>query len=67
MKSFGKMLRGFIENSGYTIYGIAQKANINRTTLQKLLSDERKPTADQVRKLRPFLKLTRSNLICLLN
>ena len=63
MKSFGKMLRGFIENSGYTIYGIAQKANINRTTLQKLLSDERKPTADQVRKLRPFLKLTPAETI----
>ncbi len=58
MKSFGKLLRRYIEKSGYTIYGIAQKANVNRTTLQKVLSDERSASEDLIKNIRPFLKLT---------
>lgn len=58
MKSFGKLLRQYIEKSGYTIYGIAQKSNVNRTTLQKVLSDERSASARLVKNIRPFLKLT---------
>lgn len=58
MNSFGKLLRRYIEKSGYSIYGIAQKSNINRTTLQKVLADERTPSQDMIQHLRPFLKLT---------
>lgn len=58
MNSFGNLLRIFIEKSGYTNYKIAQKASVNRTTLQKILSGERKPSDAIYNKVLPFLKLT---------
>ena len=58
MNSFGDLLRIFIEKSGYTNYKIAQKASVNRTTLQKILSGERKPSDVTYNKILPFLKLT---------
>lgn len=58
MNSFGNLLRIFIEKSGYTNYKIAQKASVNRTTLQKVLSGERKPSDVIYNKILPFLKLT---------
>lgn len=58
MNNFGDLLRIFIEKSGYTNYKIAQKASINRTTLQKILSGERKPSDTIYNKILPFLKLT---------
>lgn len=58
MNNFGDLLRIFIEKSGYTNYKIAQKASINRTTLQKVLSGDRKPSDAIYNKILPFLKLT---------
>lgn len=58
MNSFGNLLRIFIEKSGYTNYKIAQKASVNRTTLQKILSGERKPSDTIYNRILPFLKLT---------
>ncbi len=58
MKSFGRLLRTYIERSGYTNYGIAQKAAVNRTTLQKVLADERTPSPEFMKHILPLLKLT---------
>lgn len=58
MKNFGKLLRTYIERSGYTNYGIAQKANVNRTTLQKILANERIPSQEFMDRIFPLLKLT---------
>ena len=58
MKNFGDLLRTYIEKSGYSIYGLAKKADINRTTLQKILSGDRTPSSAILNKLLPFLKLT---------
>lgn len=58
MNDFGDLLRIFITKSGYTNYKFAQKASINRTTLQKILSGERKPSDKFYNKILPFLKLT---------
>lgn len=58
MKSLGKLLRKYINDSGYTIYNVANRANINRTTLQKVLSDDRSASEDLINKLLPVLKLS---------
>lgn len=58
MKSFGTLLRTYIQRSGYTNYGIAQKARVNRTTLQKILSGERTPSPEFMDRIFPLLKLT---------
>lgn len=58
MKSFGRLLRTYIERSGYTNYGIAQKEAVNRTTLQKVLADERTPSPEFMKHILPLLKLT---------
>lgn len=58
MKSFGKLLRSYIAESGYTIYGIAKRAGINRSTLQKALSEDQPPSFELIEKLLPLLKLT---------
>ena len=62
MKSLGKMLRSSIENSGYTIYSAANKAGINRTTLQKILSDDRSASQELLSQLLPILKLSPSEV-----
>lgn len=58
MKSFGTLLRTYIQRSGYTNYGIAQKSRVNRTTLQKILSGERTPSTEFMDRIFPLLKLT---------
>lgn len=58
MKSLSKVLRMHIEGSGYTIYKAACKANINRTTLQKVLTDDRSASEELLKKLLPILKLS---------
>lgn len=58
MKSLGRMLRKSIESSGYTIYRAASKAGINRTTLQKVLSDDRPASQELLSLLLPILKLS---------
>lgn len=58
MKSLGKLLRAHIAESGYTIYKAAGSAGINRTTLQKILTDERSASEELLHKLIPILKLS---------
>ena len=58
MKSLGKILRGYIRESGYTIYKAAGSAGVNRTTLQKILADERSASEEFLHKLLPILKLS---------
>lgn len=60
MKSLGRLLRNSIESSGYTIYRAASKAGINRTTLQKVLSDDRPASRELLSQLLPILKLSPS-------
>lgn len=58
MKSLGQMLRKHIDENGYTIYKAAYKANVNRTTLQKVLTDDRSASEELLKKLLPILKLS---------
>lgn len=58
MNRLGKLLRDSIESSGYTIYGVAKKADINRTTLQKVLSGDRPVSKELLSRLVPILKLS---------
>lgn len=57
MKMIGDLLRTYIERSGYTIYGIAKISGVNRSTLQKILLENRKPSKTLMNQLMPFLKL----------
>lgn len=58
MRRLDTLLRYYIERSGYTIYGIAKIANVNRSTLQKVLTENRKPSGELIEKLIPYLKLS---------
>lgn len=58
MKRFGELLRSYIKKSGYSNYALAQKAGINRTTLQKVLSGERAPSPEFLNKIIIYLRLT---------
>lgn len=49
--TFGMLLKIFITEKGYTIYGFAKKAGINRTTLQKIITNERYPSKDFIVKI----------------
>lgn len=56
--NLGETLHSYIQKSGYSIYEISKKANISRSTLQKVLSNERKLTKNYLDKLKPFLKIS---------
>ena len=58
MKDLGALLRTYISECGYTIYKAASLANVNRTTLQKVLSGDRALTEEFLNKLLPILKLS---------
>lgn len=58
MKSLGTILRKAIEESGYSIYKVANKSGANRTTLQKILSDERPISADMLHNILAVLRLS---------
>lgn len=58
MRTLDTLLRYYIERSGYTIYGIAKIADIKRSTLQKVLTENRKPSRELMEKLLPYLKLS---------
>ena len=42
MNTIQELLKHYIESDGYTVYSISQQSGINRTTLQKVLSKQRK-------------------------
>lgn len=58
MKQIDKLLRKYIKRSGYTIYGIAKTSGVNRSTLQKILLENRKPSRILIDRLMPFLNLS---------
>ena len=58
MKSLGTVLRKAIEQSGYSIYKVANKSGANRTTLQKILTDERPISADLLNQILSVLRLS---------
>lgn len=58
MKSLGNTLRHAIEQSGYSIYKAANKSGINRTTLQKILADDRPISREQLEQILSVLKLS---------
>lgn len=58
MKTLGTALRHAIEQSGYSIYRAAHKSGINRTTLQKILSDDRPVSEEQLSQILSVLKLS---------
>lgn len=62
MQSIQELLKKHIEKSGYTIYSISYCSKINRTTLTKILSGQRKLSQDILDKLLPFLQLTPNDL-----
>ena len=60
MKSLGNLIRKYIAENGLTIYKTAAMAGVNRTTLQKVLSDERNASEELIKKLLSILKLSPS-------
>lgn len=51
-------MRHAIEQSGYSIYKAANKSGINRTTLQKILADDRPVSQEQLEQILSVLKLS---------
>ena len=58
MDTIQHLIKYYIESNGYTIYSISQQSGINRTTLQKILSGQRKITREVYEKLLPFFSLS---------
>ena len=58
MKTIQELLKKYIETNGYTIYSISKQSGINRTTLQKILSGQRKITKDIYDRLLPYFALS---------
>lgn len=70
MSEFSDTLRKYIKNSNFTIYGIAKKLNIDRSSLQKVLSDKRPIKKNTLNKIMDELIITdeqRKELIHLYN
>lgn len=58
MNTIQELLKKYIETNGYTIYSISKQIGINRTTLQKILSGQRKITKDIYDRLLPYFALS---------
>ncbi|QWT52620.1 helix-turn-helix domain-containing protein [Eubacterium sp. MSJ-33] len=58
MNTIQELLKKYIEENGYTIYSISKQSDINRTTLQKILSGQRKTTKDIYNRLLPYFALS---------
>ena len=46
MDTIQALIKHYIESNGYTVYSISQQSGLNRTTLQKILSGQRKITKE---------------------
>jgi len=67
MKRFGKTIREHIEKKGYTLYNFAKQYGIERTLLQKYISEDRKPKdVQEVISIAEFLELSSEETIDLL-
>lgn len=58
MKTVQELIRQFIDSNGHTIYSISQQSGINRTTLQKIISGQRKVTKEIFDAITPFFILS---------
>ncbi len=58
MNTLQELIKQHIKSNGYTIYSISKQSNINRTTLQKILSSQRKCTKEIYETLIQFFTLT---------
>ena len=58
MDTIQALIKHYIESNGYTVYSISQQSGLNRTTLQKILSGQRKITKEIYEKLLPFFALS---------
>lgn len=57
MKSFGESLRFYIEQSGLNIYQFARLSGINRTNIQRYISDQRFPAPEVFKAILEHLQL----------
>ncbi|RGZ01869.1 helix-turn-helix transcriptional regulator [Clostridium sp. AM58-1XD] len=58
MTLFAKLLKHYIDSSGYTIYQLAKRSGVNRTSIQKALSEDRLPVLESIKELEKYLNLT---------
>lgn len=58
MESIQTLIKHYIEINGYTIYSISTQSGVNRTTLQKVLSGQRKITKEIYERLLPYFSLS---------
>ena len=58
MTLFSKLLKHYIESSGYTIYQLSKRSGLNRTSIQKAISEDRLPHVDSLKELEKLLNLT---------
>lgn len=58
MNDLQTLLKKHIENNHFTIYSLANRSGINRTTLHKALSGDRPISKENLDKLIPFFQLT---------
>lgn len=64
MDTIQALIKHYIESNGYTVYSISQQSGLNRTTLQKILSGQRKITKKSTKsffRFSHFRRLTRKN------
>lgn len=58
MSRFSERITTFVDSTGFTVYQIAKKAKIDRSTVHKVLTGERIPSADFYKKLCRAIELT---------
>ena len=58
MTKLHEILEVLIEKNGYSVYQLAYKSDINRSTLQKIVAGQRKLTQEVYDKIIPFFQLT---------
>ena len=58
MPLFGEHLRTILESNKINVFALAKQAGLERTTIHKIMTDGRIPSADYVHKLADALPLT---------
>lgn len=58
MMTIQELLKKHIEDNGYTVYQLAGQSGINRSSLQKVLSGQRRLTDDMYEEITSFLALS---------
>ncbi|MEY8338309.1 helix-turn-helix domain-containing protein [Lachnospiraceae bacterium 62-35] len=58
MTLFAKLLKYYIDSSGHSIYQLAKRSGMNRTSIHKAISEDRLPHPDSLKELEKCLNLT---------